>query len=177
MMKQIFSILLLLFIISVVPSFAEIYKWIDQEGIVHYTDDIMQIPEKDRPMVEEMRLPQEEGEKKIEGDSSLEKKVETYKDRLGRGEEYWRNRIEEGRKRLKVLQEKVEDLRSKYNELTEKYNQSRSSIERATIRRDRDDIKSEIDQNKIQIEEVKNMLGKKIPEEAELYRAKPEWIK
>jgi hypothetical protein len=34
-----------------------------------------------------------------------------------------------------------------------------------------------MDQHKTQIEEAKNMLDKKIPEEAELYKAKPEWLK
>ena len=33
------------------------------------------------------------------------------------------------------------------------------------------------DQIKIEIEEAKNMIEKKIPEEAELYKAKPEWIR
>jgi len=45
------------------------------------------------------------------------------------------------------------------------------------IRRERDQIKIEMDQYKIQIEEAKEMLEKKIPEEAELNKAKPEWIK
>jgi hypothetical protein len=34
-----------------------------------------------------------------------------------------------------------------------------------------------MDQSKIEIEEAKNMIEKKIPEEAELYKAKPEWVK
>jgi hypothetical protein len=176
-MKQIIPILLLLFIFFIGLSFAEVYKWIDEKGIVHYTDDILQVPEKDRPMAEEIGLPEGKVEKKIEGDSTLKKKEDAYKDRLGRGEEYWRGRVEEWRKKLKALQEKVEDLRVKYNELTEKYNESKSSIDRATLRRERDQLKSEMDQNKIQIEEIKNILEKKIPEEAEFYKAKPEWIK
>jgi hypothetical protein len=177
MMKQIFSVSLLLFVFLIVPSFAEVYKWIDEKGIVHYTDDVMQVPEKDRPMTEEMGLPEGKAERGTEGDSTLKKKQEVYKDRLGRGEEYWKGRVEEWKKKLRVLQEKVEGLRIKYNELTEKYNDSRSSAERATLRRERDQIKSEIDQNRIQMEDVKKMLEKKIPEEAELYKAKPEWIK
>jgi gas vesicle protein len=61
--------------------------------------------------------------------------------------------------------------------LTEKSNDSKSSIERANLRKERDQIKNEIDQCKNQIEEAKDMLEKKIPEEAELAKAKPEWIK
>jgi len=179
MMKQAFPISLLLFLSFVVPSFAEVYKWIDEKGIVHYTDDIMQVPEKYRPMAEEeMGLPEGKGESAIEGDSTLKKKDEgVYKDRLGRGEEYWRGRVEESRKKLGVLQEKAEGLRIKYNELTERYNDSRSSTERATLRRERGQIKSEMEQNRIETEDIKDMLEKKIPEEAEIYKARPEWIK
>jgi hypothetical protein len=178
MMRQIILILCLSCIFSTSLSFAAIYKWIDEKGIVHYTDDILQIPEKDRPKAEEIGLPEGKGEKKIEGeDLAPKKKEDTYKDRLGRGEEYWRGRVDEWRKKLRVIQEKVEDLRMRYNELTEKYNDSKSAIERVTLRREREQLKSEMDQNKMQIEEIKNILEKKIPEEAELYKAKPEWIK
>jgi hypothetical protein len=45
------------------------------------------------------------------------------------------------------------------------------------IRKERDQVKSEIDQCNTQIEEARNMLEKKIPEEAELYKAKPDWVK
>lgn len=34
-----------------------------------------------------------------------------------------------------------------------------------------------MDQSRIQIEEAKEMLEKKIPEEADLYKAKPDWVK
>jgi hypothetical protein len=34
-----------------------------------------------------------------------------------------------------------------------------------------------MDQCRSQIEEAKDMLEKKIPEEGELYKAKPEWVK
>jgi hypothetical protein len=61
--------------------------------------------------------------------------------------------------------------------LTEKLNDSKSSLERANFRKERDQVKTEMDQYKIQIEEAKNMLEKKIPEEAEFDKAKPEWVK
>jgi hypothetical protein len=58
-----------------------------------------------------------------------------------------------------------------------RYNDSKSTAERGNLRIERDHVKSEMDHYKIQIDEAKNMLDKKIPEEAELYKAKPEWVK
>ena len=37
---------------------AEVYKWIDDKGDVHFTDDYSNIPEKYRPIAETQRFPQ-----------------------------------------------------------------------------------------------------------------------
>jgi chromosome segregation ATPase len=174
-MKKIFLILIFLFIANL--AFAQVYKWVDEKGVTHFTDDITQIPEKYRKAIEEIKIKEEKIETKTEGESSAKGKEDTYRDRSGRGEEYWKGRMEEWKKKLQTLQERVESLRLKYNELTEKFNTSKSSAERATLRNEREQVKNSMDQYKIQIGEAKEMLEKKIPEEADLYKAKPEWIK
>ncbi len=157
-------------------SFAQIYKWVDEDGGVHYADDFTKVPEKyrrDMMKVEGVDLGQGRG-----GNESVPKnKEDNYKDRLGRGEDYWRRRVDEAKDRMKSLQEKGESLRLKYNELTTRYNETRSSVERAGLRNERDQTKQEMDKNKVDVEEVKKNLEKKIPEEAEFYKAKPEWMK
>jgi chromosome segregation ATPase len=177
MKKFLFIILWSLFLIRGEISFAEVYKWVDEKGVVYFTDDIMQVPEKYRPKTERIGLPEGKEETKVGGESAPKKKEETYKDRLGRGEDYWKERVEEWRKKLREYQNSLETLRAKYNELTMRYNDSKSTAERGNLRIEREQIKSEMDQFKIQIDEAKNMLDKKIPEEAELYKAKPEWVK
>ena len=159
-------------------SFAQVYKWVDEKGNVHYTDDILQVPEKNRPKTERLGDVEEKSEPKVQIDTSpSKKKEEPYKDRLGRGEEYWKERTESWKKKLASAQDNVENLRLKYNDLTEKFNASKSSAERATLRNERDLLKNEIDKYKQQVEEAKIMLDKKLPEEALLYKAKPEWLK
>lgn len=175
-MRQILFITLLIFLISQV-SFAQVYKWVDEKGVTHFTDDMTQVPEKYRPRTESIETPQEKEDAKIEGEIAPEKKQDSFKDRLGRGEDYWKGRVEEWRKKLRELQDKLEVLRTKYNGLTERHNDSRSTGVRADLRRERDQVKSEIDQCKTQIEEARGMLEKKIPEEAELYKAKAEWVR
>lgn len=154
-------------------SFSEVYKWVDERGVVHFSDDLTTIPERYRSKIEKMGLTYEE-EKKEE---LTGKKKDNDRDQLGRGEEYWKGRVEEWKKRMKLAQDRLEELRQKYNELTEKYNESKSGGQRNILRQQRDQIKIEMDQVKDQLEEAKNMLEKKIPEEAQLYKAKPEWIK
>ena len=163
-----------LFIFLGQTSFAEVYRWIDEKGYVHFTDDVTQVPEKYRKEAERIGG---ENDDKTEGELAPTKKEEVYRDRLGMNGADWKAKIEEWRKKLYLLQEKLEALRSKYNELTGKFNDSRSSAERAGIRKERELVKNEMDQYRIQIGEAKDMLEKKIPEEAELYKAKPEWLK
>lgn len=175
-MKRILFIILLTFFVSQI-SFAQVYKWVDEKGVAYFTDDISQVPDKYRPRTERFEAPPEKEDTIVEGESAPKKKEEAYTDRLGRGENYWKGRVEEWRKKLREPQDKLEVLRAKYNGLTERYNGSRSTAERANLRRERDQIKNEIDQCNTQIEEAKGMLEKKIPEEAELYKAKAEWVK
>ncbi len=157
--------------------FAEVYKWVDEGGVVHFTDDISQVPEKYRPKIESIGSPEEREETKVEGEEGPKKKEETYTDQSGRGEDYWKGRVAEWRQKLREQQDKLEGLIVKYNGLTEKFNESRSTAERGIVRKQRDQVKAEMDQTKGQIDEARNMLEKKIPEEAELYKAKPEWVR
>ena len=174
-MKLIILILFILF--SIAPSYGEVFKWVDEKGQVHFTDDITRIPEKYRKAIEEIQVKEDKEEAKTESGPLQKKQGDDYKDRLGRGEEYWKGRVEEWRKKLQSLQERLEGLRLKYNNLTEKFNTSTSSVERATIRNEREQIKDQMDQLRVQIGEAREMLEKKIPEEAALYKAKPDWTR
>ncbi len=170
-------LIILLTLLAIEPSYSQVYRWVDEKGVVHFTDDFMNIPEKYRPKMDKVGVPEGKAEAKPEGEPVTKKKGEIYRDQLGRGEEYWKNRVEEWSKKLKTAQEKIENLRIKYNELTERINDSKSTAERSHLRKERDQTKQEMDQQRNQAEEAKLMLEKKIPEEAELYKARSEWIK
>jgi len=177
-MKQILAVILFIFL-AFDTSFAEVYKWVDEKGVSHFTDDMTQIPEKNRAKTEIIESAEEPVKEEPEGggEATLKGKEESQGDRLGRGESYWKGRVEEWKKKLRERQGRWETLRNKYSELTLKHNESKSAAERGNLRKERDQVKNEMDQCKVQIEEAKEMLGKKIPEEAELYKARPEWVK
>jgi len=177
-MKFIVFVILILTLLALsgVPSSAEVYKWVDDKGRFHFTDDPTQIPEQFRPTMERVEAMEEKSETKV-GNPASTQKEQPYGDGLGKDETYWKSRVSEWEKKLKVLQEKLETSRVKYNELTERYNDSKSRVERTSILKDRERVKADMDQYKTQIEEARDMLEKKIPEEAELGGAKPEWLR
>src|SRR3972149_3727065 len=101
-----FIILFIFFLISQ-ASIAQVYRWVDEKGVTHFTDDMTQVPEKYRPKAESIEAYQEKEDTKVEGELTPKKNEESYKDRLGRGEEYWKGRVEEWRKKLRELQDKL----------------------------------------------------------------------
>lgn len=73
-MDQILRVLLtmlLVLILPVLPCFGEMYKWVDEKGTLHFSDDLSKIPEKYRPDIEMRKAPKEE--KEVIGPASQEK--------------------------------------------------------------------------------------------------------
>jgi len=60
-MQKIILIAALIIGLLTIPflAHAEFYKWIDDKGEVHFTDDYSKIPEKYRPAAETQRFPQD----------------------------------------------------------------------------------------------------------------------
>ena len=168
-----FFLLGILTALWILPVQAQVYKWIDEKGGVHFSDDPTWIPERYRSST----VVEPKGELKTPTSADAQGVDGKGKDRLGRGAEYWRGRVEEWRQKLDLAQENLEKLRLRYNELTEKYNASRGPEQRYRIRQEREQLQSEMNGCKVQIEEAKGILEKKIPEEAQLFGAKPEWVK
>jgi len=58
LMRHAFLLIILLVIVGS-PAYAEVYKWVDEKGTVHFTDDLSKIPEKYRPDAQSQKTPQE----------------------------------------------------------------------------------------------------------------------
>jgi clan AA aspartic protease (TIGR02281 family) len=57
-MKSVFLPVIFLLALAF-PLYAEMYKWVDEKGIVHFTDDVSKIPEQYYQDVEEQKAPKE----------------------------------------------------------------------------------------------------------------------
>jgi clan AA aspartic protease (TIGR02281 family) len=58
-MRVIFSLIIIILVFLVPSSYGEMYKWVDEKGSVHFTDDLSNIPEKYREEAETRKPPQE----------------------------------------------------------------------------------------------------------------------
>jgi peptidoglycan hydrolase CwlO-like protein len=163
----------------------EVYKWVDEKGTVHFSDDLDQVPEKYREQIQKKIPPNESIPSQPTSPPSIEstqgpgRETGSQKDIFGRGEEWWRARVKEWNEKLKTSQRNYE---AAYSEWKSKENE----IETATFKPDslKRKLKAEIKvlEEKVRdcenrVEEAKNMLEKVLPREAQDYRANPEWLK
>jgi len=85
--------LLTILIALALPASAEMYKWVDEKGTVHFTDDISSIPEKYREKVEERKtpkgMPQELTEKPAPAPAQKSSEPQGFEVDLVRRNELW----------------------------------------------------------------------------------------
>jgi hypothetical protein len=192
MKKRGLFILIGLILYSVISAGQEVYKWVDEKGTVHFTDDLGEVPEKYREQIQKKTPPKEPipsqptSPPPIKSPKSMEPEKEAesapgsvQKDILGRGEEWWRAKVNEWNEKLKSSQRNYENAysewKSKENELeTSKFKpdsvKRKLKAEIKTLEEKTRDLEK-------QMEEAKNMLENVLPKQAQDYRANPEWLK
>ena len=176
-MKQVLILLILLTFAS--PAYAATtYKWIDEKGVLGFTDDFSIVPPEYRDKVsmevmEETSLVGVTASPQATPQEIEEAKAGIY----GLGETYWRERVRPWKDQLKEARENYERVHKKFmesaEELTQRRYGSRTQIKMNIIELDR--LNREKMAYEAQIEEAKEKLAK-ISNEAKESGADPEWI-
>jgi len=165
----------------------EIYQWVDDKGTVHFVDDPTLIPEKYRDQVQKKKVPKEsspsssastvvpQAEKtRPESESSS-----VERDRFGRGEEWWRERMKEWQDKQKSAQTNYEKAHQAWKAKEKELEDSKFKPE-SLKRKLKAEIKELEDKAMTWEKEVKeatNMVQKVLPSQAEEDRADPSWLK
>jgi hypothetical protein len=178
-MKRILSVILFFLFISMAYG-ANIYKWVDKDGVAHFTDDYSNIPAQYRNQVKT----EETGEsQKVETPTapppaaSVPKSEETKVDRYGQGEDYWRSRVSPWKKKLKEATENSEGISKKINaRLEEQSGRLLTPTQWNMNRAETKQLTEERSKYEAQIKEANEMLSK-IAKEAEEAKANPNWLK
>jgi hypothetical protein len=154
----------------------EVLKWVDEQGVVHYTDNGASVPEKYRGQIERRDLP--EGKETSLGTAG-EPKAATgeARDRHGRGEDYWARRAKEVKDQLDRAYKEHERVRLEYNDLVAQYNKARSRAQKRQYQKGIDSLQDELNRRREDIDKARELLEKVLPEEAERAGAPAEWVK
>jgi len=177
-MKKLLIFLILLLFIS--PANAHtFYKWVDEKGIVNYTDDYSNIPPAYRNRVE-IEWVHEEGPLPPVQKMTPQKREEAKTDIYGLGETYWRGKVRPWKEFLKTAEANYEKAHQRFMEKAMEFSQkrfgswSRTQYKMNIIELDR--LKEEMVKYADQIAEGREAL-EKISREAGEARANPEWLK
>jgi peptidoglycan hydrolase CwlO-like protein len=173
----------------------EVYRWVDEQGTAHFTDDLGQVPEKYRDQIQKKEPPKEPpitqpippqptpsqplapptGMEVEKGSGATPRQ----KDILGRGEDWWRAKVNEWNEKLKNAQRNYENA---YSEWKSKENDLESSkfkpdSVKRKLKTEIKDLEEKTKDWEKQMDEAKNMLENILPKQAQDYQANPEWLK
>ncbi len=154
----------------------EVLRWVDERGVVHFTDDGASVPKEYREQIERRELPEE---RETASGSARESKATMgeERDRHGRGEDYWANRAKEIKGQLDQAYKDYERVRLEYNDLVAQYNTIRSRAKKRQYQERIESLQKELSRRKEDVERAKELLEKALPEEAERAGAPAEWVK
>lgn len=122
-MRLVIAILITMFTFS--AAWATVYEWVDQEGVVHMTDDADKVPSKYRKVMKareidtrEVATPPPAPEGQTVGVPVLPPaQAESYG---GHDENWWRASFREARESIRVFQDQIADKKKSLDELHRK---------------------------------------------------------
>jgi hypothetical protein len=176
-MKEIFTILVVLLFAFPLQA-GTLYKWVDRQGVVNFTDDLTKVPPSYRNQVEveESKDVQEEvnpSPPQAVNPDTREEEIKT--DIYGRDEAWWRERVRPWKEQLKEATENYERAQKKFAQRTAELSQ-KGLVSHARYTTESDKFKEETMKYEVQIAEANEML-RKLSKEAVESRANPDWLK
>jgi hypothetical protein len=165
-----------LLLASSVVSAEEIYRWTDEKGVVHFTDDPSLIPKESPPpasQVQPQAGPTGPPSVKAASPSSGRKDV------LGRGEDWWKAQAKMWKEKLQNAQKNYEmanaAVQAKQKEIDDAKFKPNSYIRK--LEAEKKVLGDKASESAKQVDEAKNMLETGLARQAEEYLADPGWVK
>ena len=168
-MERILSFLLSLMFVSFAYG-TDLYKWVDKNGGVHFTDDEGTIPPEYRDGVKTEKM------KPSVSPSPSSQRKEPRVDGSGLGESYWRAKIQPWKKQLKEARGSLEEIDRKMRErYEEESGKHLTHTQWNMYRAERKQLIEERSKYEALVREA-DMMIEKIASEAREAKADPRWL-
>jgi len=173
-------LILLILLMFTVPAYAiTIYKWVDEKGVINFTDDYTEVPPAFRNRVKTEEFVQQEGKVAPAQRTVAAAKEEIRTDIYGRDRTWWRGKARPWKDQLKEASENYKKVQKEYMEQAEglgPYKFGKMSLTQYQMLSSRLEILSkEIGTYQRQMAEAKSMLAK-LSKEAKETGANPSWL-
>ena len=183
-MKRLFFVLMILLMFCFSAYGQEVYRWVDEKGTVHFSDDLTLVPEKYRSQVEKKKPPKELDSSSSTPSQGTGGKTEPQpspakKDLQGRGEDWWRAKVKEWNNKLEEAQKKYDAASQalKDKERQQEESKFKPHSQRMNLKREAGDLEEKEKECQKELEEVKEMVEKTLPKQALEDKADPSWLK
>jgi prefoldin subunit 5 len=172
-----FLIFLILLTFTVPAYAATVYKWVDKDGVVNYTDDYGQVPALYRNRVEAQEFFTERVSPVQTPRTTPGIKEEIRTDIYGRDETWWRGKVRPLKDQLKEASENYENVHKEFMEQAEglvrvKFG-SKTQYQMVSYALSR--LTQKMEEYRTQIAKAEEMLGE-LSKEAEKTKANLEWV-
>jgi hypothetical protein len=173
-------LILLILLMFTVPAHATtVYKWVDEKGVINFTDDYTKVPPAFRNRVKIEEYAQQGANAAPARRTVATAKEEIKTDIYGRDETWWRGKIRPWMEQLKEASQKYENAQKEYMEQAEglsPYKFGKMSLTQYQILSSRLEILSkEMETYQGQMAEAKGVLAK-LSKEAKEAGADPAWL-
>jgi hypothetical protein len=173
-------VFLMVFCLSSLLNAAPVYRWVDDQGVTHFTDDPTTVPEMYREKAEILEMPVKETARPSEKAIVLEEEDEgilVEDDLKEKDEDWWRKRAEKWRDRLQTAYEDYERIRLRYNATATEFNTSKRPEARERLKTELDQMQTEMEKQKAEIERARKINEEVLPSQAKKAGIPLEWVR
>jgi uncharacterized protein YfcZ (UPF0381/DUF406 family) len=170
-------ILLILLAFAIPGNAATIYKWVDEKGVVNFTDDYNLVPSSYRNQVEVKDYLTEGVTPAYTLDVPPRKRAEAKTDIYGRDETWWREKVHPWKEQLKEATENYENVYKDFIEQAEGLVRIKfgSKTQYQMTSYALSGLTQQIEEYRAQIAEAEEMLDE-LSKQAQEAKANPEWL-
>lgn len=171
-------IFLMVFCFPLFVNGGEVYRWVDDQGVTHFTDDAGAVPENYRNKTEMRDLSESIPTGFLGEDTGEEYEGILVEDDLKeKDEKWWRDRAEKWQARLQAAYDGYEKVRLRYNAMATEFNASKDPEKRNKLKTQLDQMQIEMKGFMADIKKARKMVEEVLPSEAQKAGKPLEWVR
>jgi len=172
------AVLLMFFCFPPLVIADDVYQWVDDRGVTHFTDNPAAVPENYRSEAESREmLGTEAGPSLTELTDEEAEGILIEDDFKEKDEEWWRNRAEKWRTRLQAGYDEYERVRLRYNATATESNALKDPEKQKELKAELDKMQIEMKRSMADIDKARKMIEEVLPSQAKKAGKPLEWVR
>lgn len=157
---------------------ADVYRWVDDQGVTHFTDDPAAVPEHYRSVAKRLEMQGEQPPEPVaDMDGAFEEDILVEDDLKEKDEAWWRERAKTWKARFKEAYDNYEQVRLRYNGMATEFNASQDPDKRKELKAELDAMQGKMEKLRADIDKAREMTEEVLPSQAQNAGKPLEWVR